>query len=323
MPTMQAFYSDQFVLPLPLGHRFPMAKYAMLRDAVAEQLPVIQLLQAPRVSDIELMRVHTPAYVKAIADGSVAVAVMREIGFPWSEAMAERARRSVGATLAAARSALRRGISASLAGGTHHAYADKGGGFCVFNDVAVAARVLQAQRLREGGSLRVAVIDLDVHQGNGTARIFQGDDSVFTLSLHGQKNFPFCKEVGDIDVGLPDGCGDADYLNALDHALVDLDQRCSPGLVFFLAGADPFEGDRLGRLKLSPLGMQMRDQRVFDWCLARNTPVVVLMAGGYGVRIEETVAIQVETFRLAWAFSKKWADVSACVAAPLRNWSNG
>ena len=305
---MQAFYSDQFVLPLPQGHRFPMAKYAMLRDAIAHHLPAVQLLQAPRASDAELLVVHAPAYVEAIADGTVAAAVTREIGFPWSEAMAERARRSVGATVAAARSALRRGVSASLAGGTHHAYADKGGGFCVFNDVAVAARVLQAHRAREGKSLQVAVIDLDVHQGNGTAHIFQGDNSVFTLSLHGQKNFPFRKEAGDIDVGLPDGCGDADYLAALDLALLQVGQRCSPDLVFFLAGADPFEGDRLGRLKLTAAGMQARDQRVFDWCWARTIPVVVLMAGGYGVRIEETVALQLATFRLASAFSNQWRD---------------
>ena len=307
---MQAFYSDQFVLPLPVGHRFPMAKYAMLRDAVAQQLPAIQLLQAPRASDAELMRVHTPAYVQAIADGTVSAAVMREIGFPWSEAMAERARRSVGATVAAARSALRRGIGASLAGGTHHAYADKGGGFCVFNDVAVAARVLQAQRAREGSALQVAVVDLDVHQGNGTARMFQGDGSVFTLSIHGEKNFPFRKEAGDIDVGLPDGCGDADYLAALDMGLLELDQRCNPDLVFFLAGADPFEGDRLGRLKLTPAGMQARDQQVFDWCLTRGIPVVLLMAGGYGVRIEETVALQVESFRQALHFWNKFQDAN-------------
>jgi len=305
---MQAFYSDQFVLPLPVGHRFPMAKYAMLRDGLANHFPDIQLLQAPRASDAELLRVHMPGYVEAISDGTVGAAVMREIGFPWSEAMAERARRSVGATVAAARSALRRGIGASLAGGTHHAYADKGGGFCVFNDVAVAARVLQAQRAREGRSLQVAVVDLDVHQGNGTARIFQGDDSVFTFSLHGEKNFPFRKEAGDIDVGLPDGCSDVDYLAALDLALLELEQRCSPELVFFLAGTDPFEGDRLGRLKLTASGMQMRDQRVFDWCSERQVPIVLLMAGGYGVRIEETVALQLATFRLAWAFWQKWQN---------------
>ena len=303
---MQAFYSDQFVLPLPQGHRFPMAKYAMLRDALVAHLPAIQLLQAPRAQDAELLRVHTPDYVRSIADGSVAQAVMHEIGFPWSEAMAERARRSVGATVAAARSALRQGIGANLAGGTHHAYADKGGGFCVFNDVAVAARVVQAQQRREGRTLQVAVIDLDVHQGNGTARIFQDDASVFTLSLHGEKNFPFRKEAGDLDVGLPDGTGDTDYLDALDAALFALDRRCEPQLVFFLAGADPHEGDRLGRLKLSDQGMQARDQRVLDWCLARRIPLVLLMAGGYGVQIEATVQVQLNTYRLAYAHWQRW-----------------
>ena len=303
---MQAFYSDQFVLPLPQGHRFPMAKYAMLRDALLVHLPGIQLLQAPRASDAELLRVHAPDYVRGIADGTVPSAVTREIGFPWSEAMAERARRSVGATVAAARSALRQGIGANLAGGTHHAYADKGGGFCVFNDVAVAARTLQAQHQREGRALQVAVIDLDVHQGNGTARIFQGDESVFTLSLHGEKNFPFRKELGDLDMGLPDGTGDADYLAALDAALLELDQRCKPQLVFFLAGADPHEDDRLGRLKLTFDGMQARDQCVFDWCLQRRIPLVLLMAGGYGSPIEATLQVQLNTYRLAYAHWQRW-----------------
>jgi acetoin utilization deacetylase AcuC-like enzyme len=252
------------------------------------------------------MRVHTPDYVRGIADGSVPPAVLREIGFPWSEAMAERARRSVGATVAAARSAIRQGIGANLAGGTHHAYADKGGGFCVFNDVAVATRVLQAQHLREGRALQVAVIDLDVHQGNGTARIFQGDETVFTLSLHGDKNFPFRKEAGDLDVGLPDGTADADYLAALDAALLELDRRSTPQLVFFLAGADPHEGDRLGRLKLTFEGMQARDQRVLDWCLARRIPLVLLMAGGYGIEIDATVQVQLNTYRLAYAHWQRW-----------------
>jgi len=303
---MQAFYSDQFVLPLPEGHRFPMAKYAMLRDALLAHLPDIQLLQAPRASDPELLHIHTADYVSGIADGTVPPSVMRDIGFPWSQAMAERARRSVGATVAAARSALRRGIGANLAGGTHHAYADKGGGFCVFNDVAVAARVLQAQHRREGRELQVAIIDLDVHQGNGTARIFQHDPSVFTLSLHGEKNFPFRKESSDLDVALADGTGDTDYLTVLNEALLELEQRCKPQLVFYLAGADPHEGDRLGRLKLSFHGMQMRDQRVLDWCLERRIPLVLLMAGGYGVKIESTLQVQLGTYRLAYAHWQHW-----------------
>ncbi len=303
---MHAFYSDQFVLPLPEGHRFPMAKYRMLREQLADHLPAVRCLEAPRANDSELALVHSADYINAITQGTASPAVLREIGFPWSEAMAERARRSVGATIAAARVALVQGVAANLAGGTHHAYADKGGGFCVFNDVAVASRVVQAEwgsgQPPGAAPLRVAVIDLDVHQGNGTAHIFQGDDSVFTLSLHGDKNFPFRKEASDLDVPLPDGCADADYLTALDVALAELDRRFAPGLVMYLAGADPYEGDRLGRLKLSMRGMQTRDQRVFDWCAARKLPVVVLMAGGYGVRIEETVAVQLNTYHVALAY---------------------
>ncbi len=309
---MQAFYSGQFVLPLPEGHRFPMAKYRMLHEQLAMHLPAVQRLEAPRASDGELAYAHSPAYIASIADGTASPAVLREIGFPWSEAMAERARRSVGATIAAARVALQQGVAANLAGGTHHAYADKGGGFCVFNDVAVASRVVQAEwgRTRAGVAkpLQVAVIDLDVHQGNGTAHIFKDDDSVFTLSLHGDKNFPFRKEASDLDVPLPDGCGDAEYLTALDGALAQLDRRCAPGLVFYLAGADAFEGDRLGRLKITEQGMQARDQQVFDWCLARSIPVVLLMAGGYGVRIEETVRVQVNTYRVALDFWGGWVQ---------------
>ena len=224
--------------------------------------------------------------------------------------MAERARRSVGATLAAARVAMAEGLAANLAGGTHHAYADKGGGFCVFNDVAVTARTLQADWALEHGTsrppLQVAVIDLDVHQGNGTAHIFQDDASVFTLSLHGDKNFPFRKEAGDLDVPLPDGLGDSDYLAALDTALAQLESSCTPGFVIYLAGADPYEGDRLGRLKLTFDGLQARDQRVFDWCWQRRIPAVFVMAGGYGVRIEETVQAQLNTYRLALQTWTQW-----------------
>jgi acetoin utilization deacetylase AcuC-like enzyme len=285
---MQAFYSDHFVLPLPQGHRFPMAKYRMLRDALSAQLPGVRLVEAPSASDGELAYAHTPAYIATISDGSVNPSVMREIGFPWSEAMAERTRRSVGATVAAVRVAMAEGFAANLAGGTHHAYADKGGGFCVYNDIAVAARVMQAEWGRtpvgSRSPLQVAVIDLDVHQGNGTAHIFRSDPSVFTLSIHGEKNFPFRKEDSTLDIALPDGCTDGPYLEALEQALLTLESQFSPGLVIYLAGADPFEGDRLGRLKLTADGLQTRDRRVFDWCFARRIPVVFVMGGGYGVK---------------------------------------
>src|SRR5690349_12727758 len=244
---MQAFHSDHFVLPLPEGHRFPMGKYRLLREAIAAELPEVRLTEAAPASDGELALVHTPVYIDAVSAGLLSAAQQREIGFPWSPQMVERSRRSVGATIAAARAALDDGVSANLAGGTHHAFADRGEGFCVFNDVAVGIRVLQ--RDRHAG--RVAVVDLDVHQGNGTAAIFAGDDSVFTFSMHGEKNFPFKKETSDLDVALPDGTGDEDYLAALRLHLAAILDRHQPDFVFYLAGADPFEGDRLGRLKLT------------------------------------------------------------------------
>ncbi len=318
---MQAFYSDHFVLPLPPGHRFPMAKYAMLREAIAAQLPGVTLLEAPMASDGELALVHTPDYIASLVSGQISAAAMREIGFPWSEFMVERARRSVGATVVAVRSALQTGVAANLAGGTHHAYAGKGGGFCVFNDVAVAARLAQAEwQRRQRSILRVAVIDLDVHQGNGTAHIFQKDDSVFTLSLHGEKNFPFRKEASDLDVALPDGCNDADYLSALELALLELEQRFAPGLVLYLAGADPYAGDRLGRLALTPNGLEARDRRVFDWCYQRWIPVAFVMAGGYGRQIEETVQIQCRTFGVGLSYAQRWPhpDVARMQRSEIR-----
>lgn len=307
---MLAYTSDHFVLPLPPGHRFPMGKYQLLRQAVAERLPGVRLTEAPPASDGELALVHTPTYVSAVAEGLLSAAQQREIGFPWTERMVERSRRSVGATIAAARSALRDGVAANLAGGTHHAYPDKGGGYCVFNDVAVAARLMQAEWHRAHRRLlRVAVIDLDVHQGNGTAAIFRDDPTVFTLSLHGAKNFPFRKEASDLDVELPDGCGDADYLQALDGALAQLWRRhagAMPALIFYLAGADPHEGDRLGRLKLSAAGLAERDRRVLEAARERGIPVALSMAGGYGRVIEDTVAVQLTTIRLALQSWRQW-----------------
>ncbi len=312
---MKAFYSGQFVLPLPEGHRFPMAKYALLRDRLLAELPAITQLEAPRATDGELALAHTPAYIDAIASGTISSPAMREIGFPWTLAMVERSRRSVGATIAAMRAAFGQGIAANMAGGTHHASFDKGGGFCVFNDAAVAARLAQAEWSRvllpnglPRPPLHVAVIDLDVHQGNGTARIFNDDPSVFTLSLHGEKNFPFRKEASDLDVNLPDGCGNDDYLHALDIALDELARRFNPGLVIYLAGADPFERDRLGRLKLTFDGLEARDRRVFDWCYVRQIPVAFAMAGGYGLNIEETVQVQVNTYRVALDYWRRWQN---------------
>jgi acetoin utilization deacetylase AcuC-like enzyme len=305
---MQAFHSDTFVLPLPEGHSFPMSKYRLLRERVEAELPQVDLREAPMASDGELALAHSPTYVSHVAEGLLSAAQQREIGFPWSPRMVERARRSVGATVAAARAALRDGVGANLAGGTHHAHADKGSGYCVFNDVAVAARLMQAETHRlHRRLLRVAVIDLDVHQGNGTAAIFRDDPTVFTLSMHGEKNFPFRKEASDLDVNLPDGCGDADYLSALDGALEKLwhhHRNAMPGLIFFVAGADPHEGDRLGRLKLTASALAERDRRVFSAAQARGIPVAVSMAGGYGKNIADTVAIHFDTLKLASELAK-------------------
>ena len=306
---MQVFYATQFVLALPAGHRFPMAKYQLLRDRLALERPEVRLLQAEPASDGELALAHTPAYIEAISNGSVTDQAMREIGFPWSEAMGDRARRSVGATIAACRAAFNEGVAANIAGGTHHAYAGKGGGFCVFNDAAVAARLMQAEWGRSRPApLKVALVDLDVHQGNGTARIFQGDATVFTLSMHGQKNFPFRKEASDLDVELPDGCRDEEYLQSLELALAELERRFEPGLVIYLAGADPHEGDRLGRLKLSWDGLEARDRRVFDWAFQRRIPLAFAMAGGYGLRIEDTVQAQINTFGVAAQYWRRWQN---------------
>jgi len=307
---MHAYYADHFVLPLPEGHRFPMRKYSRLRDRLTQELPGVLMREAPAASDGELALVHTPAYIRGVAKGSLDAVVQREIGFPWSPAMAERARRSVGASVAAARDALAQGMAGNLAGGTHHAYADKGGGFCVFNDIAVTARLMQAEAWRlHRQKMNVAVIDLDVHQGNGTAAIFARDPTVFTLSLHGDKNFPFRKEPSDLDVGLPDGCTDEPYLEALHQALQTLQDRFDAHLVIYLAGADPHEGDRLGRLKLTADGMQARDRVVMDWAWQRRLPVVMCMGGGYGHDIETTVQVQMQTWQVALGYWQRWHNL--------------
>ena len=295
-----------------------MAKYGRLRERLRSERPEIQLTQAQAASDGELALVHTPAYIAAVSHGTLTPAAQREIGFPWSPAMAERARRSVGATLQACRCVMGGdGLAANLAGGTHHAYADKGSGFCVFNDVAVAARLMQAEhsrRHRLARGLRVAIIDLDVHQGNGTAHIFANDPSVFTLSLHGARNFPFHKESSDWDVELSDGCTDTPYLEALDQSLDSLSSRFEPDLILYLAGADPHEGDRLGRLRLSFDGLEARDRRVMDWAWQRRIPLAFVMAGGYGTDLETTVQVQINTYRVALEYLRRWANLASRTA---------
>jgi len=300
---VKAFYTDHFVLPLPEGHRFPMEKYSRLRDLVGTEID-IQLVEAPPATDTQILYAHEPSYLIKVIEGKLSAQEQREIGFPWSEKMVERSRRSAGATVAAAKTALQEGVAANLAGGTHHAYRDAGSGFCVFNDSAIAARTLQKEI---SPSLKIAVIDLDVHQGNGTAAILKNDDSIFTLSMHGENNFPFKKEESDLDLGLADGCNDETYLHSLAECLDQIDARFKADFIIFLAGADPHEGDRLGRLLISKEGIRKRDETVFQYALDRQIPIAFSMAGGYGKEIESTVDIHFQTIKTALQFQKHYS----------------
>lgn len=296
---MQLFYTDVFVLPLPPGHRFPMEKYARLRESLlaSGEFHEADFHLPHAATDEELGRAHHPAYIQAVSAGLLPEKAQKAIGFPWSPGMVERSRRSAGATLCACRAALANGVSANLAGGTHHAFRDRGEGFCVFNDAAVAARAMQA----EGLANRVLIVDCDVHQGNGTASILRGDDSIFTFSIHGARNFPFDKEQSDLDIELPDGCSDAAYLLRLNEGLDTAFDLARPDLVIYLAGADPYRDDRLGRLALTFDGLAERDRSVFAHCQARRLPLAIAMAGGYARQIEDTVRIHTTTIRLAKA----------------------
>jgi acetoin utilization deacetylase AcuC-like enzyme len=294
---LHLYYTDHFELPLPDGHRFPMEKYRRLRRAIAasDLHRDDQLLVPPAATFDQLATCHDPGYIRRVSAGELSAAEIRRIGFPWSPKMVQRSRRSSGATIAAARSALVDGFAVNLAGGTHHAQPDCGEGYCVFNDAAIAIRSLQA----EGLIGRACVIDLDVHQGNGTAAILAGDDSAFTFSMHGTKNFPLRKSPSDLDIDLPDGTGDEAYLQHL-HAGLDIVFAAGPfDLAIYLAGADPFVGDRLGRLSLTFDGLRRRDEVVFDRCRAMRLPVAVAMAGGYAPDIDDIVRIHATTIGLA------------------------
>ena len=294
---MKVFYSDTFVLPLPEGHRFPMAKYSMLRERVARSgiCSPGELRVPEAVSDEEILRAHTRDYLRRVVSGTLTEKEVRRIGFPWSPRMVERSRRASGGTLGACRAALEEGLAANLAGGTHHAFADRGEGYCVFNDSAIAARAVQAAGLVR----RVVVVDTDVHQGNGTAAILAGDPSVFTFSIHGAKNFPFHKEESDLDVSLPDGADDAEYLSALEAGLETALDAADAELAIFLAGADPFEDDRLGRLSVTKEGLAARDALVLESCRERGIPVALTMAGGYARKVEDTVDVHFGSIRRA------------------------
>jgi len=294
---MKVFRTDQFVLPLPEGHRFPVTKYALLRQRV-ERAGIIrpaELCASPAATDEDIIRAHTAEYLRRVQNGTLTEKELRRIGFPWSPQMVERSRRSSGATIAAARAALSEGMAANLAGGTHHAFADRGEGYCVFNDSAIAARAVQV----EGLAQRVVIIDCDVHQGNGTAKIFEHDPTVFTFSIHGAKNFPFHKETSDLDVALIDDADDATYLIALREALPIVLERAQADLAIYLAGADPYFDDSFGRMKLSKPGLLERDRFVLESCRTVGLPVAITMAGGYAKRAEDTADIHFQTVKLA------------------------
>jgi acetoin utilization deacetylase AcuC-like enzyme len=294
---MALYYADHYVLPLPDGHRFPMAKYARLRERLLQsgQFAADEFRVPDAATDEQILRAHDAHYLTHVENGTLSAREQRAIGFPWSPRMVERSRRSAGATIAAAREALVTGWSANLAGGTHHAFRDRGEGYCVFNDTAIAARALQA----DAGIGRIAVIDCDVHQGNGTAAIFAGDDSVFTFSIHGAKNFPARKETSDLDIALPDGTGDDEYLWHLERGVGEALERSRPEAAFYLAGADPWEHDRLGRLSLTKAGLVRRDDWVLATLAARRIPVAIAMAGGYATDVEDIVDIHAATILAA------------------------
>lgn len=299
---LHVWSSAKYSFPLPDGHRFPIAKYTLLRERVIADgiVPVDNVHDPARVSLDDLLLVHTPDYIHRFTRGALTPDEERRLGFPWSEALVERAYRAAGGTCEAARAAMDRGITMNLAGGTHHAFPSHGEGFCVFNDVAIAIRALQ----RDGVIDRAAVIDLDVHQGNGTHAVFADDDRVFTFSMHGGRNYPFRKVAGSLDIELADRTGNDEYLSLLAGALPRVIDSARPDLVIYLAGADPHEHDRLGRLSLTFDGLARRDSMVLEQCREVGIPVAVTIAGGYGDPIADTVQVHVTTASIAARYSR-------------------
>ena len=293
---LRLYYCDHHALPLPPGHKFPAAKYGLLREALASD-GVFEFVAAPPAAREDIELAHDPAYVAQVLKGTIDARVMRRIGFPWSEALVRRTLGSVGGTLAAAADALATGFGGNLAGGTHHAFRAEGSGFCVFNDLAIAILALR----RDGRIRRAAVIDLDVHQGDGTASIFENDPGVLTVSLHGENNFPFRKQQSKIDAGFPDDTGDDAYISRLRTVLPPV-QEFHPDLVLYQSGVDTLAGDRLGRLHLTHAGLVERDRTVFEFTKREGFPVVVTLGGGYADPIDGTVEAHCNTFRNAARF---------------------
>ena len=296
---MYAFYSDHYVIDLPADHHFPIQKYRRIRERLLAEgtLRADELLEPTLADPRDICRVHTKDYWEQLSRGTLPAAAIRRLGLPWSESLVRRSRASVQGTLSAARIAIREAVAANLAGGTHHAFPDRGEGYCVLNDIAVAIRTLQ----HDAWVQRMAIVDCDVHQGNGTAAIFANEPDVFTFSIHGDHNYPFRKVPGTLDIALPDGTGDDDYLRALEPAVSRLLAEFRPGLVFYLAGADAHEGDRLGRLRLTHQGLRRRDELVLRTCRDATVPVAIALGGGYGQDLDDTVEAHCNTIRTARA----------------------
>src|SRR5215813_2160353 len=294
---MRAYHSDRFAIPLPPRHRFPIQKYQGIREGLVRLgiLSAPELEEAPLAERNVLGLVHTADYLGRLFSGALAEPELRRLGFPWSEELLMRSRASVGGTLAAARWALADGIGGNLAGGTHHAFADHGEGFCVFNDIAVAIRALQAERRIS----RALVVDLDVHQGNGTAQIFESESTVFTFSMHGANNFPFHKTRSSRDVALEDGTGDEAYLAALAEHLPQVLQLADPEIVFYQAGVDPLADDSLGRLAITAEGLRRRDELVCRKAREWQLPIVLTLGGGYAQPIEKSIEAHIATYQVA------------------------
>lgn len=298
---MKAYYNDTFALPLPDGHRFPLTKYRLLRERVLEcgMLPYESVCLADAASDEQILRCHDPAYLDRVKSGTLSRKEILRIGFPWSLELVERARRSSGATIGALHAAIHDGVGVNLAGGTHHAGVDFGAGYSVFNDSMIAARELQ----QAGFAERIAIIDCDVHQGNGTAHIAANDTSVFTFSIHAERNFPFRKVESDLDIGLADDIGDEEYLATLGVALERIWSIFPADAVIYQSGADPYIHDKLGKLALSKEGLAARDRMVLSFFRAEQIPVAVTMGGGYAKQVDDIVDIHLQTVQIAAEFA--------------------
>lgn len=296
---MKVYYSDHYTIPLPEGHRFPMSKYRFLREGLVSQKVLLpeELYPTKIASPAETNAAHSIEYIRKVMEGSLSKNEIRRIGFPWSQELVTRSFATVGGAISAAREALKTGFSGNLAGGTHHAFADYGEGFCVFNDQAVAANILRKEVLVK----RIAIIDLDVHQGNGTASIFKEIDDVFVFSVHGEKNFPFLKIPSTLDIPLPDNTGDEEYLAMLELQL-PLIKRFTPDIILYQAGVDALKEDRLGRLALTFDGLKKRDEMVLHFAKFNGIPISLAMGGGYAEPIELTVQAHINTYKAAREF---------------------